>query len=108
MKKIDEELNSVDEIMSSRIEPRIPLPLLNTTQNVFTAISRQIRKYVIVNQNMLCHLMRLADLMEREQFITNSETRMVGNKLLDQAYKALAHNSKASQGNRSSINFNSY
>ena len=97
LKKIDEELNSVDEIMSSRIEPRIPLPLLNTTQNVFTAISRQIRKYVIVNQNMLCHLMRLADLMEREQFITNSETRMVGNKLLDQAYKALAHNSKASQ-----------
>ena len=61
LKKIDEELNSVDEIMSSRIEPRIPLPLLNTTQNVFTAISRQIRKYVIVNQNMLCHLMRLAD-----------------------------------------------
>ena len=97
LKKINEELNAVDEIMSNRIEPRIPLPLLNTTQNVFTAISRQIRKYVIVNQNMLCHLMRLADLMEREQFITNSETRMVGNKLLDQAYKALAHNSKASQ-----------
>ena len=97
LKKIDEELNSVDEIMSNKIEPRIPLPLLNTTQNVFTAISRQIRKYVIVNQNMLCHLMRLADLMEREQFITNSETRMVGNKLLDQAYKALAHTSKASQ-----------
>ena len=46
---------------------------------------------------MLCHLMRLADLMEREQFITDSETRMVGNKLLDQAYKALAHTSKASQ-----------
>jgi hypothetical protein len=35
--------------------------------------------------------------MEREQFITDSETRMVGNKLLDQAYKALAHTSKASQ-----------
>ena len=97
LKKIEEELNATDEIISNRIEPRIPLPLLNTTQNVFTAISRQIRKYVIVNQNMLCHLMRLADLMEREQFITNSETRMVGNKLLDQAYKALAHTSKASQ-----------
>ena len=41
--------------------------------------------------------MRLADLMEREQFITNQDTRMVGNKLLDQAYKALAHTSKASQ-----------
>ena len=97
LKKIEEELNATDEIISNRIEPRIPLPLLNTTQNVFTAISRQIRKYVIVNQNMLCHLMRLADLMEREQFITDSETRMVGNKLLDQAYKALAHTSKASQ-----------
>ena len=97
LKKINEELNAVDEIMSNKIEPRIPLPLLNTTQNVFTAISRHIRKYVIVNQNMLCHLMRLADLMEREQFITNSETRMTGNKLLDQAYKALAHTSKASQ-----------
>ena len=97
LKKIEQELNTVDEIMSNKIEPRIPLPLLNTTQNVFTAISRQIRKYVIVNQNMLCHLLRLADLMEREQFITNSETRMAGNKLLDQAYKALAHNSKASQ-----------
>ena len=97
LKKIDEELNSTDELMSNKIEPRIPLPLINTTQNVFTAISRQLRKYVIVNQNMLCHLMRLADLMEREQFITDSEARMTGNKLLDQAYKALAHTSKASQ-----------
>ena len=97
LKKIDEELNLTDELMSNKIEPRIPLPLINTTQNVFTAISRQLRKYVIVNQNMLCHLMRLADLMEREQFITDSEARMTGNKLLDQAYKALAHTSKASQ-----------
>ena len=96
LKNIEKELNSADELISQKIEPRIPLPLLNTTQNVFTAISRSLRKYVIVNQNILCHLMRLADLMEREQFITNSETRMTGNKLLDQAYKCLSHVSKAS------------
>ena len=96
LKNIEKELNLADELISQKIEPRIPLPLLNTTQNVFTAISRSIRKYVIVNQNILCHLMRLADIMEREQFITNSETRMTGNKLLDQAYKSLLHVSKAS------------
>ena len=96
LKNIETELNKADELISQKIEPRIPLPLLNTTQNVFTAISRSLRKYVIVNQNVLCHLMRLADLMEREQFITNSEARMTGNKLLDQAYKSLSHISKAS------------
>ena len=97
LKKIEKELNEADEIISKKIEPRIPLPLLNTTQNVFTAISRSIRKYVIVNQNILCHLMRLADLMEREQFITDSNVRMTGNKLLDQAYKSLLHVSNASK-----------
>ena len=71
--------------------------VINTTQNVFTAMSRSLRKYVIVNQNLLCHLLHLADIMEREQFLTNSETRMAGNKLLDQAYKALLHISKASK-----------
>ena len=96
LKNIEKELNNADELISQKMEPRIPLPLLNTTQNVFTAISRSIRKYVIVNQNILCHLMFLADLMEREQFISNRETRMNGNKLLDQAYKALSHISKAS------------
>ena len=97
LKNIEKELNEADKIMSQDIEPKIPLPLLNTTQNVFTAISRSIRKYVIVNQNILCHLMRLADLMEREQYITDSNTRMNGNKLLDQAYKSLSHVSKASK-----------
>ena len=97
LKNIEKELNLADEIVSKKIEPRIPLPLLNTTQNVFTAMSRSLRKYVIVNQNILCHLLHLADIMEREQFITNSETRMTGNKLLDQAYKALLHISKASK-----------
>ena len=97
LKNIEKELNLADEIASKKIEPRIPLPLLNTTQNVFTAMSRSLRKYVIVNQNLLCHLMHLADIMEREQFLTNSETRMTGNKLLDQAYKALLHISKASK-----------
>ena len=96
LKNIEKELNEADKIMSQDIEPKIPLPLLNTTQNVFTAISRSIRKYVIVNQNILTHLMRLADLMEREQFITEADVRMNGNKLLDQAYKSLAHVSKAS------------
>ena len=96
LKNIEKELNEADKIMSQDIEPKIPLPLLNTTQNVFTAISRSIRKYVIVNQNILCHLMRLADLMEREQYITQSDVRMTGNKLLDQAYKSLGHISKAS------------
>ena len=96
LKNIEKELNTADELMSQEMNPRIPLPLLNTTQNVFTAISRSIRKYVIVNQNILCHLMRLAEIMEREQFISNSETRMTGNKLLDQAYKSLLHISKAS------------
>ena len=96
LKNIEKELNEADQIMSQDIQPKIPLPLLNTTQNVFTAISRSIRKYVIVNQNVLCHLMRLADLMEREQFITQSDVRMNGNKLLDQAYKSLLHISKAS------------
>ena len=96
LKNIEKELNEADKIISQDIEPKIPLPLLNTTQNVFTAISRSIRKYVIINQNILCNLMRLAELMEREQFITQSEVRMNGNKLLDQAYKSLAHISKAS------------
>ena len=96
LKKINTELEEADKIMSQDIEPKIPLPLLNTTQNVFTAISRCLRKYVIVNQNILCNLMRLADLMEREQFITQREERMIGNKLLDQAYKSLSHISKAS------------
>ena len=96
LKNIEKELNSADELISQKMDSRIPLPLLNTTQNVFTAISRSIRKYVIVNQNILCHLMRLAEIMEREQFITNSETRMTGNKLLDQAYKSLLHIAKAS------------
>ena len=96
LKNIEKELNEADTIMSKDIQPRIPLPLLNTTQNVFTAMSRSIRKYVIVNQNILCNLLRLADLMEREQYITQSDTRMNGNKLLDQAYKTLAHISKAS------------
>ena len=96
LKNIEKELDEADKIMSQDIEPKIPLPLLNTTQNVFTAISRSIRKYVIINQNILSHLMRLADLMEREQYITQSEVRMTGNKLLDQAYKSLAHISKAS------------
>ena len=96
LKNIEKELSEADKIMSQDVHPRIPLPLLNTTQNVFTAISRSIRKYVIVNQNILCNLMRLADLMEREQYITQSDTRMNGNKLLDQAYKTLAHISKAS------------
>jgi hypothetical protein len=96
LKNIEKELNSADELISKKMDSRIPLPLLNTTQNVFTAISRSIRKYVIVNQNILCHLMRLAEIMEREQFITNSETRMTGNKLLDQAYKSLLHIAKAS------------
>ena len=96
LKKINTELEEADKIMSQDIEPKIPLPLLNTTQNVFTAISRCLRKYVIVNQNILCNLMRLADLMEREQFIAQREQRMIGNKLLDQAYKSLSHISKAS------------
>ena len=96
LKNIEKELSEADKIMSQDIEPKIPLPLLNTTQNVFTAISRCIRKYVIVNQNILTHLMRLADLMEREQYITQADVRMNGNKLLDQAYKSLAHVSKAS------------
>ena len=96
LKKIENELTEADKIISEDIQPKIPLPLLNTTQNVFTAISRSIRKYVIVNQNILCHLMRLSELMEREQFITQSEVRLNGNKLLDQAYKSLAHISKAS------------
>ena len=96
LKKINKELEEADKIMSQDIEPKIPLPLLNTTQNVFTAISRCLRKYVIVNQNILCNLMRLADLMEREQFIAQREQRMIGNKLLDQAYKSLSHISKAS------------
>ena len=96
LKNIEKELNSADELMSQKIEPRIPLPLLNTTQNVFTAISRSLRRYVIVNQNILCHLMYLADIMEREQFISNSDTRMTGNKLLDKAYKSLLHIGKAS------------
>ena len=96
LKNIEKELNEADTIMSEDVQPRIPLPLLNTTQNVFTAMSRSIRKYVIVNQNILCNLLRLADLMEREQYITQSDTRMNGNKLLDQAYKTLAHISKAS------------
>ena len=30
LKKIDEELNLTDELMSNKIEPRIPLPLINT------------------------------------------------------------------------------
>ena len=91
LKKLEKELNEADEIISKKIDPRIPLPLLNTTQNAFSAIGRSIRKYVIVNQNILCHLMRLADLMEREQFITDSNVRMAANKLLDQAYKSLLH-----------------
>ena len=97
LKNIEKELNDADELMSKKIEPRIPLPLLNTTQNVFTAISRSLRKYVIVNQNILCHLMYLADIMEREQFLNNSDTRMTGNKLLDKAYKSLLHIGKASK-----------
>ncbi len=97
LKNIEKELNDADELMSKKIEPRIPLPLLNTTQNVFTAISRSLRKYVIVNQNILCHLMYLADIMEREQFLINSDTRMTGNKLLDKAYKSLLHIGKASK-----------
>ena len=97
LKNIEKELNSADELMSNKTMPRIPLPLLNTTQNVFTAISRSLRKYVIVNQNILCHLMYLADLMEREQFISNSDTRMTGNKLLDKAYKSLLHIGQASK-----------
>ena len=60
LKNIEKELNEADKIISQDIEPKIPLPLLNTTQNVFTAISRSIRKYVIINQNILCNLMRLA------------------------------------------------
>ena len=96
LKKINTELEEADKIMSQDVEPKIPLPLLNTTQNVFTAISRCLRKYVIVNQNILCNLMRLADLMEREQYITQRDQRMIGNKLLDQAYKSLSHISKAS------------
>ena len=110
LKNIEKELNSADELISQKMDSRIPLPLLNTTQNVFTAISRSIRKYVIVNQNILCHLMRLAEIMEREQFITNSETRMTGNKLLDQAYKSLLHIAKASNDLSNVIkssNFNS-
>ena len=91
LKKLEKELNEADEIISKKIDPRIPLPLLNTTQNAFSAIGRSIRKYVIVNQNILCQLMRLADLMEREQFITDSNVRMAANKLLDQAYKSLLH-----------------
>ena len=96
LKNINIELNEADNVIQNN-EPKIPLPLLNTTQNVFTAISRCIRRYVIVNQNILVNLMRLADLMEREQYITDSQTRLNANKLLDKAYKSLSHVSKASK-----------
>ena len=48
IKEFNLELNEADNIIQNN-EPKIPLPLLNTTQNVFTAISRCVRRYVIVN-----------------------------------------------------------
>ena len=41
--------------------------------------------------------MYLADIMEREPFLINSDTRMTGNKLLDKALKSLLHKGKASK-----------
>ena len=61
----------------------LSLPLLPTTQNVLTAISRTLRNFIYTFQNIIPYLMRLSELFEREQYITNLEDRKKANELLN-------------------------
>ena len=72
--KINKSLSSI-----KKETPPINLPLLNTTQNVLTSISRTLRFYILMMSEFLPNLTRLSELMEREQFIPNINDRKNAN-----------------------------
>ena len=78
--------------------PRINLPLLNSNQNVLTAISRTIRHYILMQQELIPNLMRLSELMEREQYILNEQDRKNVNELLKKCTDSLEDTASASEG----------
>ena len=76
----------------------IPLPLLNTTQNILTSLSRTLRYYILGLQDIIPHLMRLSELFEREQFITETDVRRKGNELIKKCVIALNEITRSSKG----------
>lgn len=76
----------------------IPLPLLNTTQNILTSMSRTLRFYILGLQEAIPHLMRLSELFEREQFITETDVRRKGNELIKKCVIALNEITRSSKG----------
>lgn len=88
--------------------PSVPLPLLNTTQNILTAISRSLRYYILGLQDLIPNLMRLSELLEREQLITNVDDRRKANDLMKRCGLALNDISKASTGVSKVLNSGSF
>ena len=88
--------------------PSVPLPLLNTAQNILTAISRALRYYILGLQDLIPNLMRLSELLEREQLITNVDDRRKANDLMKRCGLALNDISKASTGVSKVLNSGSF
>lgn len=58
------------------------LPILNSNQNFFTALSRTMRNYSLVLNQSMFSLIYLSDLFEREQYISQVSQRRLGNALI--------------------------
>lgn len=98
LKDINQSLDSLlKNINLNTNDYQLPfLPLLDTTQNILTAISRTLRYYYLSMYQFLPLLGRLVDLLEREQFITNQEERKKYNELMKKCAKAFENIGKSS------------
>ena len=81
----------------SKETPLVNLPLLNTTQNVLTAISRTLRYYILTINEILPNFLRLSELMEREQFLQDINDRKNANELLKKCTNSLSDFSQATE-----------
>ncbi|MCQ2817672.1 MAG: ubiquitin family protein [archaeon] len=93
--EVNRSLVACEQMLNSN-HALIPLPTLNTAQNILTSMSRTIRQYVHVNQAYLVYMMRLADYLEREELINRLEDRQEVDYLVGQCASATTELSKAS------------
>ncbi len=96
LKDTNLKINKAVEDIRQEVTP-INLPLLNSNQNALTAISRTIRHYCLLLQEITPSLIRLSELMEREQFIPNINDRKNANELLKKCTNALNDISSSSE-----------
>ena len=96
LKDTNIKINKAVENIRKDVTP-INLPLLNSNQNALTAISRTIRHYCLLLQEITPSLIRLSELMEREQYIINEQDRKNANDLLIKCTDSLSDCSHATE-----------